>query len=247
MRKVTINFNKTPPYNSLILGIQGEHNNTQLIITPPSSFENIDYFRIIFNQFYSKAFYSVDLNEGTLQLLLPSKWTITTDATIALNGYSSDGTLLAKTPDLTGFIFLPSSSSEETEDFGTGVIEDLENRVSKIEKDFKTPVDGISPEISVVTTQTGHEISIVDATHTPEDPLTFTVENGTDGAAGYKGEKGDTGEKGLDGAQGVTFVPDVSSTGVLTWTNDGDLNNPKTVNLVQLVLDRLPDGDTMQF
>lgn len=40
------------------------------------------------------------------------------------------------------------------------------------------------------------------------------------------------------GKDGVTFIPSVSSEGVLSWTNDGELENPTPVNI------KGPKGDT---
>ena len=60
---------------------------------------------------------------------------------------------------------------------------------------------------------------------------------------GAKGDKGDTGEQGSVGAtgsqgpRGVTFTPAVSAEGDLSWSNDGNLSNPGTVNI------RGPKGD----
>lgn len=68
-------------------------------------------------------------------------------------------------------------------------------------------------------------------------------EKGADGAPGKdgaKGDKGDTGDQGPQGVQGVagpagakgaTFTPAMSAAGDLSWTNDGGLDNPATVNL----------------
>lgn len=39
------------------------------------------------------------------------------------------------------------------------------------------------------------------------------------------------GEPGADGTNGVTFTPLVSSDGVLSWTNNGNLENPISVNI----------------
>lgn len=38
--------------------------------------------------------------------------------------------------------------------------------------------------------------------------------------------------QGVGGRDGVTFTPSMSDDGDLSWTNDGGLENPKTVNLV---------------
>ena len=48
---------------------------------------------------------------------------------------------------------------------------------------------------------------------------------------GDKGEDGTNGADGANGADGVTFTPSVDSAGNLSWTNDGGLSNPATVNI----------------
>lgn len=66
-------------------------------------------------------------------------------------------------------------------------------------------------------------------------------EKGDTGATGAKGATGATGAKGATGAtgaKGTTFTPSVSSDGVLSWTNDGGLTNPASVNI------KGPKGDT---
>ena len=39
------------------------------------------------------------------------------------------------------------------------------------------------------------------------------------------------GNNGADGKDGATFTPSVSADGVLSWTNDKGLENPKTQNI----------------
>ena len=56
----------------------------------------------------------------------------------------------------------------------------------------------------------------------------FEVKNGSTGSQGPEGEKGD---KGDQGDRGYVFTPSVSSSGVLSWTNDGGLTNPPSVNI----------------
>ena len=62
-------------------------------------------------------------------------------------------------------------------------------------------------------------------------------DTGDTGPQGPKGEKGDTGATGPQGAtgergpQGYTFTPAVDSEGNLSWTNDGALENPASVNI----------------
>lgn len=53
-----------------------------------------------------------------------------------------------------------------------------------------------------------------------------------------QGEQGLTGQDGQDGQDGAVFTPSVSSDGVLSWTNDGGLENPPSINI------KGPKGDT---
>lgn len=55
---------------------------------------------------------------------------------------------------------------------------------------------------------------------------------GDPGPQGEKGDKGDAGAPGETGPRGVTFTPSVSASGVLSWTNDGQLANPAAVSLM---------------
>lgn len=59
-----------------------------------------------------------------------------------------------------------------------------------------------------------------------------TGPQGEQGPAGPKGEQGDT------GARGITFTPVVDSEGNISWSNDGGIENPQTVNITG------PKGDT---
>lgn len=56
-------------------------------------------------------------------------------------------------------------------------------------------------------------------------------ERGLQGVQGPAGVPGATGATGAKGANGTTFTPTVSSAGVLSWTNNGGLNNPTSVNI----------------
>lgn len=61
---------------------------------------------------------------------------------------------------------------------------------------------------------------------------------GADGLPGKDGADGAPGKDGTNGHDGVTFTPAMSAAGDLSWTNDGGLANPETVNL------KGPKGDT---
>lgn len=92
---------------------------------------------------------------------------------------------------------------------------------------------GSTPNVTVGTTTTGDagtDASVVKNTSSTEDNviLDFTIPKGSKGDQGPSGEKGDT---------GTTFTPSVSSEGVISWTNDGGLSNPTSVNI------KGPQGD----
>lgn len=53
--------------------------------------------------------------------------------------------------------------------------------------------------------------------------VNFTVTNGAEGPQGPKGD---------DGEKGTTFIPTISDEGVLSWTNDGGLENPEPVTII---------------
>ena len=61
---------------------------------------------------------------------------------------------------------------------------------------------------------------------------------GADGLPGKDGADGAPGKDGTNGRDGVTFTPAMSAAGDLSWSNDGGLANPETVNL------KGPKGDT---
>ena len=63
-------------------------------------------------------------------------------------------------------------------------------------------------------------------------------EKGADGAPGKDGADGAPGKDGTNGRDGVTFTPAVSAAGVLSWSNDGGLANPASVDI------KGPKGDT---
>lgn len=61
---------------------------------------------------------------------------------------------------------------------------------------------------------------------------------GDTGSQGEQGPVGPKGEQGDTGARGITFTPVVDSKGNMSWSNDGGLENPQTVNITG------PQGDT---
>ena len=53
--------------------------------------------------------------------------------------------------------------------------------------------------------------------------------------------------KTIGGDTGTTFIPSVSSTGVISWTNDGGETNPASVDLVAAVVNAWPEVTGVAF
>lgn len=95
--------------------------------------------------------------------------------------------------------------------------------------------DGVSPTVQVTDITGGHRVTITDANGTQ----TFDVMNGTDGTNGTNGTDG------APGTDGTTFTPSVSNAGVISWTNDGNKQNPASVDLAAAVIAALPASPTV--
>lgn len=72
----------------------------------------------------------------------------------------------------------------------------------------------------------------------PQGPIGPQGPKGDPGPQGEQGPVGPKGEQGDTGARGITFTPVVDSKGNISWSNDGGLENPQTVNITG------PQGDT---
>ena len=80
----------------------------------------------------------------------------------------------------------------------------------------------------VVTGAAGTNASVENTGTENAAILKFTIPRG---ATGTPGADGQDGAPGADGKNGVTFTPSVDTNGDLSWSNDGGLPNPETVNL----------------
>lgn len=65
-----------------------------------------------------------------------------------------------------------------------------------------------------------------------------TGSRGPEGPQGIQGPKGDT---------GPYFTPSVSAEGVISWSNNGGLSNPASVDLVAAVIAALPSADSQAY
>ena len=91
-----------------------------------------------------------------------------------------------------------------------------------------------APTASVTDTESGKHITL----GIPVGPKGDTGQQGIQGEKGDTGEQGPQGVPGLNGANGATFIPSVQEDGMLSWSNDGGLDNPAPVNI------KGPKGDT---
>ena len=95
---------------------------------------------------------------------------------------------------------------------------------------------GVTPNLTVGTVTTlspGTKATVVRSGTETNPVFNFGIPEG------LKGEKG---EKGV----GYTFTPSVSESGNLSWTNNGNLSNPATVNIKGPQGERGPQGTTGQ-
>lgn len=63
-----------------------------------------------------------------------------------------------------------------------------------------------------------------------ENPTTVNIK-GPQGQQGIQGVQGPQGEQGIQGSPGPYFIPNVNTNGDLSWSNNGGLINPSTVNI----------------
>ena len=79
--------------------------------------------------------------------------------------------------------------------------------------------DGHGGISTIAKTGTAGLVDTYTITYADNSTSTFTVTNGSNGA------------NGADGVNGATFTPSVDASGDISWTNDGGLPNPTTVNI----------------
>ncbi len=129
-----------------VIGYYGEHNATQLVITPPQEMtdcENISYYRIAFGLTNCRAVHSESLEKGeTVAMPLFSQITKSDTVSVQLEGYSSDGNLVAKSETVKKLKFSESVGGVEiSADSKSGglaaevaeIVEDVSNIKSQIE------------------------------------------------------------------------------------------------------------------
>ena len=100
--------------------------------------------------------------------------------------------------------------------------------------DGKTPILKSGTTITLDTGQSATASLVRDGEDEAGNPVykaNFGIPRGPQGERGEAGKDGIDGSDGADGKNGSTFTPSVSEDGTLSWTNDGDLDNPEPVNI----------------
>lgn len=91
----------------------------------------------------------------------------------------------------------------------------------------KDGAPGVTPVITfhVKTLAAGEDATIEQSGSAEAPSVTIGVPRGADGTNGQNGSDG------VNGKDGVTFTPSVDENANLSWTNNGGLDNPPTVNI----------------
>ncbi|MCM1497271.1 MAG: collagen-like protein [Clostridium sp.] len=119
--------------------------------------------------------------------------------------------------------------------------EEIQNETKRIGRIWATgedeEVDTIAPGQNEHSSRGYADLSMAIA-NTPEDVpvdtstlLALEIFQGPKGDKGDQGLQGPQGEKGDKGNEGPYYTPSVSESGDLSWTNNGMLTNPATVNI----------------
>lgn len=159
MKTITIDFTKTPAeISDKILGHQGEHKHTKLIITPPAEMtENPDIisYSVAFEVGAHKVAHSEICDKAdTITVLIERKVSKTNVISLQLEGYDGKEDLLVLSERITGLIFEPSAMGEE---YDGGNESALAEQIAYI----KNKIDG---PITTVTLDSDEFLTNVDTT-----------------------------------------------------------------------------------
>ena len=117
MRTVLIDFNESVPCKQTIIGYVGEHNATEIIVTPPdilASNEAVTRYIIAFVT-GGKIIHSEPFNKAeTLAVKLWKQLTLETVMGIQLEAYDDNQNFIGKSEFISGLRFLPSACGDDT-------------------------------------------------------------------------------------------------------------------------------------
>lgn len=117
MRTVLIDFNESVPCKQTIIGYVGEHNATEIVVTPPdilASNEAVTRYIIAFVT-GGKIIHSEPFNKAeTLAVKLWKQLTLETVMGIQLEAYDDNQNFIGKSEFISGLRFLPSACGDDT-------------------------------------------------------------------------------------------------------------------------------------
>lgn len=117
MRTVLIDFNESVPCKQTIIGYVGEHNATEIVVTPPdilASNEAVTSYIIAFVT-GGKIIHSEPFNKAeTLAVKLWKQLTLETVMGIQLEAYDDNQNFIGKSEFISGLRFLPSACGDDT-------------------------------------------------------------------------------------------------------------------------------------
>ncbi len=219
MRKVNIDIdNLEAQYDC---GNCGEVNAVTLDININSIKEDASFLVMVFKNAFAETYCSErynDLNKNTISVPLWQDLTKTEKEIAVIEAYKidDDGNLsfLRKSPKI-NLRFEGSISSNGALEFGkTG---GLYLELLEFEKRLNNKFEALNDSIKNADTATASANDAANAAQDLADDLLAAKENGE--------------FNGKDGDNGATFIPLVSPTGDLSWSNDKNLPNPETVNI----------------
>lgn len=151
IKNVLINFNSSPVTSDFNLGMTGEHNAAQLVITPPenlSSDERTSHYRIAF--FSANKTYLSEAKTGeSFAVALSSAVTKNPSLDIQLIAYDDEGEFIGKSERINDFKFEPSIAGTAVEIGGENG--DIANEIVKISDSVDTVQSSLAAEIARAT------------------------------------------------------------------------------------------------
>ena len=132
---------------------------------------------------------------------------------VGRDGYSPEVTI----EEIPGGHEVTITDEEHPEGQSFDVMDGADGRDGVDGQDGAPGADGVSPEVEITSVTGGHAVTITDRDH-PQGQ-SFNVLDGQDG------------QDGQDGATGPYFTPAVDASGNISWTNNGGLPNPTTMNI----------------
>ena len=138
---------------------------------------------------------------------------------------------------------IPVKERSKPDDYVTEEDEERFYRLVEMEREMAAILAMVDPETGVIMGEDGVTFTpsvaedgtlswTNDGDRENPEPVNVMGPVGPAGADGSPGPAGDPGAAGADGKDGVTFTPAIATDGTLSWSNDGERENPEPVNLM---------------